>query len=127
MNELFNNVKSKISNQKNVILIAGASASGKSYMAEKLKTYLENNGLKVAQFSSDMYYKGISRIITEKTFMHNVEFVGYIDKCADICVAIKSIICNYDFADKFCSENFNKINVLIIQYFFNVFNTNFSR
>ena len=110
MNELFDNVKSKISKQKNVVLIAGASASGKSYMAEKLKNYLESNGLKVAQFSSDMYYKGISRIITEKTFMHNVEFVCYIDRCADIYSAVKSIICNYDFGDKFCVENYNKIN-----------------
>lgn len=110
MNELFNEIHSKISKQKNIVLIAGASASGKSYMAEHLKNYLQGEGLRVAQFSSDMYYKGIARIITEKTFLHNVEFISYLSKCPEISSAVKSVICNYDFPNKFCDENYVKIN-----------------
>lgn len=105
MKELFNSIERGLNDNKNIVLIAGASASGKSYMAESLKKYLEGNGLRVAQFSSDMYYKGISRIITEKTFLHNVEFVSYIDKCTTICDKVKDIICEYEFPEKFSTSN----------------------
>lgn len=110
MKELFEGVESRIRGGSNLVLIAGASASGKSYMAESLKKYLERSGLRVAQFSSDMYYKGISRIITEKTFLHNVEFMSYINSCSEIANGIRDIICEYEFPEKFCDENFDRIN-----------------
>lgn len=110
MKELFENVESRVGSGANMVLIAGASASGKSYMAESLKKYLEDRGYRVAQFSSDMYYKGIARIITEKTFLRNVEFVSYLDKCGEIARSVKDIICDYEFPEKFCDENYNKIS-----------------
>ena len=71
-NKWCNNIYSDIkTNNKKVVLIAGASASGKSYSAKKLCEYLEKQGLRACYFSADNYYKGISRIITEKAFLNN--------------------------------------------------------
>lgn len=110
MRELFSKIEYSVIGGKDMILIAGASASGKSYMAEKLKTYLETKGLRVAQFSSDMYYKGISRIITEKTFLHNVEFMPYINLCNEISSGVRKIIQDSAFPEKFNDSNFSDIN-----------------
>ncbi len=73
MKELFSKIENEL-NDKKIILIAGASSSGKTFMAEKLKDYLSQKGKRVLQFSCDMYYKGISRIITEKLFYIMLNF-----------------------------------------------------
>lgn len=110
MEELFKKIEQNIKGDKKIILIAGASSSGKSYTAEKLSEYLEGKGKKVLQFSSDMYYKGIARLITEKTFLHNTQFVNYSSYCEDIYNNVKSIIIDSDFPEKFNYDNYLKIN-----------------
>ena len=109
MKELFSKIENEL-NDKKIILIAGASSSGKTFMAEKLKDYLSQKGKRVLQFSSDMYYKGISRIITEKTFIHNVKFLKYSNLCASIYNNVREIIEDDEFSNKFCDRNFLKIN-----------------
>ena len=109
MKELFSKIENEL-NDKKIILIAGASSSGKTFMAEKLKDYLSQKGKRVLQFSCDMYYKGISRIITEKTFLHNVEFLKYSNLCASIYNNVREIIEDDEFSNKFCDRNFLKIN-----------------
>lgn len=47
---------------KKLIYIAGASASGKSYFAKKLKESLEKSGKKVLSISSDDYYSDLTSI-----------------------------------------------------------------
>lgn len=111
MENLFKQIENNvIYGKNNIILIAGASSSGKSYMASKLQDYLESKGVRVAQFSSDMYYKGISRIITEKTFLHNIEFLSYSNKCDEIGSAVRKIIQDSPFPEKFCEDNFIAIS-----------------
>ncbi len=114
MENLFKQIENNVLYGKNnVILIAGASSSGKSYMALKLQDYLEAKGVRVAQFSSDMYYKGISRIITEKTFLHNIEFMSYSSKCNEIGQMVRKIIQDSPFPEKFCEDNFAAINTYL--------------
>lgn len=49
-----------------IVCIAGASASGKGEAADHLKRRLEEDGKKVCVLSTDDYYKGVSRIMSEK-------------------------------------------------------------
>ena len=53
-------------NSKAVILICGASSSGKSYVADLLKQTLNDANLKSITISTDSYNKGISGIICDK-------------------------------------------------------------
>lgn len=102
-------IEKKISSEKKVVLIAGASSSGKSFSSEILKEELEKEGKNVLLFSSDMFYKGISRTIVEKTFLHNSEFMKYSDKAPEITKLIKNIICESPFPEKLCEGNKNQI------------------
>ena len=58
-------------NNKKIVLVAGASSSGKSYSSQVLCDYLCQNGIKARVYSADNYYKGVSRIITEKALQKN--------------------------------------------------------
>lgn len=48
--------------KRKLIIVAGASASGKSYFAEQLKKGLEEQGKKVLSVSSDSYYVDNTRL-----------------------------------------------------------------
>ena len=56
---------------KKIVLVAGASSSGKSYSSQVLCDYLCKNGIRAKVYSTDNYYKGVSRIITEKALQKN--------------------------------------------------------
>lgn len=96
--------------QKNVILIAGASGSGKSYNANKLCDYLQKNGFNANSFSADNYYKGISKLLVEKTFMNNPQFYKHEKNKQEIINALKKIIEPAPFTEKFNDFNYKKIH-----------------
>lgn len=98
----------KLDKEKKIILLAGASSSGKSYTAQKLNEYLNNFAIKSFVFTADSYYKGISRIITQKVLLKE-QFKKYANIENDITKAVRSVIEFVPFTDKFTDENFNKI------------------
>lgn len=95
--------------QKKIVLIAGASGSGKSHNSKKLKSYLTEKGLNAVVFSADNYYKGISRLLVEKLFLENPDLAKYKNKQSEIVTNLKQIIESSAFTEKFNETNFNKI------------------
>lgn len=86
-------------NQKALILIAGASSSGKSYGAVFLKQMLEKMGHKACIISLDQYNGGLSRIIPNKVNLNY--FNSSIKDMGRIYCKIKPIIENVDFSSKY--------------------------
>lgn len=86
-------------NQKALILIAGASSSGKSYGAVFLKQMLEKMGHKACIISLDQYNGGLSRIIPNKVNLNY--FNSSIKDMGRIYCKIKLIIENVDFSSKY--------------------------
>lgn len=86
-------------NQKALILIAGASSSGKSYGAVFLKQMLEKMGHKACIISLDQYNVGLSRIIPNKVNLNY--FDSSIKDMGRIYCKIKPIIENVDFSSKY--------------------------
>ena len=56
----------KKNNNKRIVLIGGASASGKTYNCKQLSKYLEEQGFSCIQLSSDDYYKSVIEILVEE-------------------------------------------------------------
>lgn len=96
---------------KRVILLSGASSSGKSYSANELCKYLNQNNIKAFAFSADNYYKGLSRIVVEKTFLTNPQFSKYQDKKTKITKLVRDVIEKYPFVEKFSEQNLQKLKV----------------
>lgn len=86
-------------NQKALVLIAGASSSGKSYGAVFLKQMLEKMGHKACIISLDQYNGGLSRIIPNKVNLNY--FNSSIKDMGRIYCKIKLIIENVDFSSKY--------------------------
>lgn len=95
--------------QKKVILITGASSSGKGYFADYLKKDLEKQGKKIATVSADMYYKGLTRIVVEKAFLKYPELEDIKDKEEKIKEIVRDVIIEASFPTKFCQENISKL------------------
>ncbi len=55
---------------KKVILLGGASASGKSFNSKRLLNYLISKGHKCCMISADDYYKGVAQVITQYALQH---------------------------------------------------------
>lgn len=93
---------------KKVILIAGASSSGKSFTSQKLCEYLNANGIKTCVFTADSYYKGISKIIVQKTLSKD-KFKSFSKQEKEIIFAVRNIIEFIPFTEKFSIDNFKKV------------------
>lgn len=86
-----------------VILIAGASSSGKTHYAGKLQDFLMNKNLKTCLFSTDNYNRGISEIVFNKV---NENYLNHtIQNEKEIVDIIRKIIINKSFSDKFDTES----------------------
>ena len=105
----FENVYNEIQADKNkkVVLIAGASSSGKSFCSQNLKAFLESKGIKTKVISADDYYKGISKTIVEKAIINN-NFNRELNTSL-ITAVVRKEIENSAFPDKFAEENVIKI------------------
>lgn len=79
--------------QKKLIFVAGASASGKSYIAQLIAKELENKGKKVITISSDNYYKDDTwlKAVLYGTFDHP-DLIEYelLEKHIDQCMQNKA-------------------------------------
>lgn len=112
--DIFTEIKNN--GQRKVVLIAGASGSGKSHNAKLLCEFLNDKGLRACVFSADNYYKGVSRIIVEKMFLNELSLKAYENKKSEIIGIVKSVIMNYPSTEKFCVENKEKIYDAIHKY-----------
>lgn len=93
--------------KKAVVLISGASSSGKSYSASYLETLLNKQGHKSIIISLDQYNIGLSGIIPNKVNLNY--FDSRITNIKEISKRIKSIIYDVDFEDKYKPEVIVKI------------------
>ena len=89
--------------QKVVILVAGASSSGKSFACKVLNEILLQNNIKACILSTDDYSKGISGIITNK--VNDNCFLGKLEDINNISDTIKNIIIDSSFTEKFSENN----------------------
>lgn len=121
-------------NNKRIVLIAGASASGKSYGAKYLCDYLSKKGLSATYIQADNYYKGISRILVEKALIEDKDFKKFESLREELILAVKSVIEYTPFGEKFCDENkekllnkFSKIAKDNEEYIFNALKKQFDK
>lgn len=87
---------------KAVIVIAGASSSGKSFSAEALKRAFNAHGHKSVIISLDQYNFGLSAIIPNK--VNKNLFDGTIENILDIEKTIKPILLRFSFQNKYNDE-----------------------
>lgn len=87
------------SSSRAVIVIAGASSSGKSFSADALKRMSERHGHKAVIISLDQYNYGLSAIIPNKVNL-NV-FGGRIENIVEISKRIKPILLRFPFQEKY--------------------------
>ena len=94
-------------NNKALVLISGASASGKSFASEILRDFLKDKGLTSTIISTDSYNIGISGIIVGKVKTN--AFNGNLKNSEQIIKQVKDIIIDSSFDEKFCEKNLIKI------------------
>lgn len=93
---------------KSIVLVAGASSSGKSFVSSYLKQFLTKKGIKSVIISTDDYNKGIAKNvfqIVDRKYYNNT-----INNEHEIVENIKNITKNTDF-----NEKLNKNNLILIK------------
>lgn len=93
---------------KNLILMAGPSSSGKGFESKNLANYFRDKGENVIVVEADNYYKGIARIIVEKAIKQD-GFSKFQNQLDEIAFLVRNVIEFSDFSDKFSEENYNKL------------------
>lgn len=102
---------------KNLILMAGPSSSGKGYESKKLAEYFKNKGKNVIVIEADNYYKGMSRTIVEKALMKE-PFTEYAKITPHIIKVVRHVIESSDFSNKFCDRNCSILSNLLEPIFY---------
>lgn len=93
-------VEETLENQKKaIVIIAGASSSGKSFAASYLKQLLEENGYHAFNMSLDQYNIGLSGIVPNKVNLNF--FNGTLENMPEIRKKIKEIIYDIPFDEKY--------------------------
>lgn len=90
------------SEKKAIILISGASSSGKSFSAEYLRDVLEQNGHHAIALSLDQYDYGLSGIIPNKVNAN--DFHNSLQNLSEIEKRIKNIIVDLPFEKKYSDD-----------------------
>ncbi len=101
--------------EKTVVIIAGASSSGKSYCAQILSQVLMAKGHHPIAISLDSYNFGLSGIISNKVNLHY--FDNSLKEIRKISADIKSVIQDIPFNKKYDDEAIKKIEPVISKYF----------
>lgn len=105
--EMTERVLEKLETQnKAIVNISGASASGKGRAIEELEDTSKEQDKRVLTIGTDDFYKGIARMIMEKVLEKNTEIESDPD---EIYKATKDITVNKEFDQKFTDENIDKI------------------
>ncbi len=114
MEKWIKSLESEVNNGKKLILIAGASSSGKSYNSEILAKHLSKNN-RVLLISADNYYKGVAKIAVEKACQKESfdKYKKISDKLSDI---LKEISLNYPLQDKLTGNQIVLFKNAISQY-----------
>lgn len=94
--------------RKAVILISGASSSGKSFSAEYLRDVLKENGHRALAISLDQYDYGLSGIIPNKVNAN--DFQKSLPHLPEIENRIRQIIIDLPFEDKYSQKTCAKID-----------------
>jgi len=94
--------------KKALVLIAGASSSGKSFAASALRQMLSKNGHRALVLSLDQYNFGLSGIIPNK--VNQNLFQGSLRNLPEISRRIKKIIYGVPFEKKYAPEVLEKIS-----------------
>ena len=89
--------------KKPIILIAGASSSGKSYNAKILKQFLIENGYNPLILSTDNYNIGNSAIVFNK--VNQKYFDGLIPNANEVLKIIQETTTNIEFLKKFAEKS----------------------
>lgn len=100
---------------KTVVIIAGASSSGKSYCSSLLAQFLKAKGHHPLSISLDSYNFGLSGIISNKVNLHY--FNNSLKDIRKIASDIKSVITDIPFDKKYDEEALFKIEPVIAKYF----------
>ncbi len=107
-------IEKEVQKGKNLILIAGASSSGKSFNSERLTGYLsKNNG--VLLVSADNFYKGVAKIAVEKTIQKE-PFIKYKNFTNEISIILKQITLSFPLQEKLKGEQIDNFKKLISPY-----------
>lgn len=93
--------------KKALIILAGASSSGKSFLSHSLKHALETNGHRCLIISLDQYNVGLSGIIPNKVNLHR--FDNQLPNLKEIKEKIHDIIVDIPFEQKYGEEAIGKI------------------
>ena len=94
---------------KKIVLVAGASSSGKTFNAARLAKQLGCHGMKAVTISCDAYYKGLTDIIVEKAFAKNTFAEQTVILIPQICDIVKKHTKDLDRPVKFSPDNFKKM------------------
>ena len=98
-------------NKKAVVIIGGASSSGKSYASIYLKHLLENFGYRIISMSLDQYDIGLSGIVPNKVNLNF--FDNSLENMKEIREKIKKIIYNRDFDKKYDADALKEIRIAL--------------
>lgn len=102
-------------NNKALIIIAGASSSGKSFLSSSLTQAFKRNGKRCLTFSLDQYNFGLSGIIPNKVNLNY--FNSSIKNIGEISKIIKKIIIDIPFENKYDDASIAKIREALVNYF----------
>ncbi len=101
-------------NKKAVIVIAGASSSGKSFSAAALENMLCDHHHKAVTISLDQYNFGLSGIIPNK--VNENYFNSKLTNISQISKAIKPILLDYSFQNKYGEECLSRIEGILARF-----------
>ncbi len=101
--------------KKAVVFIAGASSSGKSYCARLLEDVLERNGHHSCILSLDNYNVGLSHLIPLKVNQNYYD--GKLQHLEEISSAIKPILMEIPFDEKYSESSLLKLKSALSSYF----------
>ena len=104
INAIENLVKEK--NSK-VLLLSGASAAGKTFMSEELSAVLKEKGMKVFIFSTDNFYKGITRNIIDKAEKNF--YNGHLPNKDKIIQIVRENTIDLQFQEKYDDNSVNNL------------------
>lgn len=91
-----------------IVLIAGASSSGKGFASKKLFKHLEEQGHSPLLLSTDDYYKGISKMMVDK--VNKNLYGGNLHNIDEIVRRVRDITILVPFIQKFDDERIEKLH-----------------
>ena len=102
-------------NKKAIILLSGASSSGKSFCANVLEKVFAGYGYKPVVISLDNYNFGLSGIIPNK--VNSNYFNNSITNIKEISKVIKEVIYKKDFDNKYDDETLDILKIKLAKFF----------